>query len=39
MELAIQLDEMRSLKETLELYRLKNEELQMLLTRKESEVY
>lgn len=30
---------MRSLKETLELYRSKNEELQMLLTRKDSELY
>jgi hypothetical protein len=39
MELSIQIEEMRSLKETLELYRSKNEELQIQVTRKESESY
>lgn len=39
MELTIQVEEMKSLRETLELYRSKNEELQMLVTRKDSELY
>lgn len=39
MELTIQVEEIRSLKDTLELYRSKNEELQMVLTKKDNELY
>ena len=33
------MEEIRSLKDTLELYRSKNEELQMVLTKKDNELY
>jgi len=39
MELTIKLEDMKSLRETIELYRNKNEELQSLITRKESELF
>jgi hypothetical protein len=39
MELTIKGEELKSLKETIELYRSKNEELQNMLSRKESELF
>lgn len=39
MELTIRLEEAKSLRETLDLYRTKNEELQSLLSKKETELF
>jgi hypothetical protein len=39
MELTIKSEELKSLKETIELYRTKNEELQNMLSKKESELF
>ena len=39
MELNIQIDDFMSIRETLELYKNKNEELQVIINQKESELY
>jgi hypothetical protein len=39
MELIIKLEDMKSLRETIELYRTKNEQLQALISRRENELY
>lgn len=39
MELTIRLEEAKSLRETLDLYRAKNEELQALLSKRETELF
>jgi hypothetical protein len=39
MEITIKLEDMKSLWETIDLYRVKNEELQSLVVQKESELY
>jgi hypothetical protein len=39
MELTIKLEDMKSLRETIELYRTKNEQLQALISRRENELY
>jgi chromosome segregation ATPase len=39
MELSIKVEELKSLRETIELYRAKNEELQTLLSKKETEIF
>lgn len=39
MELTIRLEEAKSLRETLDLYRSKNEELQALLSKRETELF